>query len=1090
MKQTFIGLLLLLWIPLQSQGQASVLAEGSWLKIGVTKDGVYKLDAAQLRKAGWSTVDPLQLRLYGNGGAALPQPNAIPRQRDLRENALWITGDTDGRLDVEDGIYFYGTSPHEIRLDTLTGRFSHALNPYTDTTYYFLTRSTQGSPKRLTTAPLLTQGTSLTSYDDYLFHENEEINRVTSGRNWYGEVFYVTSERTIPFKIPGALPNTPYQLTSATMGYSSVATQFSLKVNGQPLGSQTIPATSYDRYDFKGMEVATTFPGTIPALPADGTFAVTLTYNRNGDNAAQGALNYLGLQVQRSLSWLDQGFRFRSLASRTLPQVQMTLANAPASLQIWEVSGSNIQQMTLRNGTFGYTPAGRIHEFVAFLPEQALTPASILPTGNQNLQQQNTPQLLIITPPAFRSEAERLAAFRQSHDQLTPLVVSTTEVYNEFSSGRQDPTALRDFIRQLAEQQPGTLQYVLLFGDATFDYKNILQENQGSYVPTYESRESLHPIYSYSSDDYFAFLENTEGEWPETYAGDHTLDVGIGRLPVKTLTEARQMVDKLIHYEGATTRGPWQSRLSFVADDGDFNIHTQDAERLVNLAAATPYHSEKIYLDAYPQTGSGTDQKSPQAQAALANAVREGRLMIAFAGHGGVSGWTQEQILSLRDILGWRNYDRLPLLLTATCEFGRYDNPGVVSGAELALLSAQGGAIALLTTTRPVFASSNALVSEAFMKAAFQPVNGQMPRLGDIFRQTKNNSLAGRVNRNFSLLGDPSMRLAYPQDSIQLVYPDTLRAGAEVTIRGTVPFDGTAWIEVYDQARSYQTLGDENPKFTYQDRKSLLYRGTAPIRSGAFSTRFVVPHSLNAGIGRGVVHVYANSNSATALGIGHPWVGGIALQPVTDLEPPVLRLYMNDEQFQSGGTTDANPTLLAFLSDDTGLSYTENQPMLATLNDTLTLNLNTYFTATDARSGQIRYPFRNLPQGLYQLQVQAFDGFGKKSQQSLQFSVQPYTKRNLRSVRAMPNPFRERVRFTFEHEFQDDDTEITFYLYDLTGRLLHQQTFQSYSTPSPYEDLQLENSELNTGLYIYRIFVRSLTTGLTASGSGKISHIK
>lgn len=1067
-------------------GQGSVLREGPWLKIGVVRDGVYRLDPASLRKAGWNTgqINPAFLRLYGNGGALLPQNLSVPRTIDLVENAIQVTGESDGRFDDQDALFFYGASPHTLRLDTLQGTFSHLLHPYSDTTYYYLTVGTSAG-KRIGTLPAATPVQTLSVYDDYLYHESEQSNRVSSGRTWYGESYYVLSERSFSFPTPGLTANTPFTLTSATMGYASVQTRFSLKVNGTAVGMQPIAPVTYDRYDYKGVDAVGRFTG---LLGAGNTVNVTVSYDRNGDNAAQGLLNYLGLQLRRPLAWNGEAFRFRSLTGKTASGLQWQLSGAPATLTVWDITADPLQA-PLSNGACSYQPNGLVHEFYAFVPGQAPSPASLRPMGNQNIRQSSTPDLLIITAPAYLAQAQRLAAFRRSHDKLSVLVATTDEVYNEFSSGLPDPTAIRDFARVLSLR--GHLRYLLLVGDATYDYKNILGENLAAgYVPAYESRESLHPIYSYSSDDYFGFLKDGEGDWPEDYSGDYQLDIGIGRLPVKTAGEAANVVDKLIGYESA--RGTWQGRLAFVADDGDYNVHVQDADRLATGLDTLAYQADKIYLDAFPQTGSGSDQKSPKASQALNQAVRDGRLILSFAGHGGVSGWTQEQILTLKDILGWRNRDRLPLFLTATCEFGRYDDPGVVSGAELALLNAQGGAIGLLTTARPVFASSNFLVSEAFMKAAFRRMDdGTRPRLGDLIRTTKNNSLSGRVNRNFALLGDPSMQLAYPDEPVTVQVSDTLKAGGLVTVSGAAPFSGSAWVEVTDQPAVLKTLGDESQPFSYKDRNSVLFSGVVPVTGGKFNTSFVVPAAIAQGVGKARVRVFAwNADStATALGAAFPVIGGTAVHPVKDTAPPVLEVVMNGENFRNGDVTDPNPLLRVSVSDNTGVSLTALQPLTATLNDTLVLVLTDRYIPSGVKSGNVSYPFRALPEGNHRLLVRAYDVSGNKAEKMIEFSVRTYTKASLRDVTAMPNPFRDRVRFSFNHDFPDEDTDMDLYLYDLTGRLVRHQHLQSFATPSPFEDLTLENPELPTGLYIYRIFVRSGTSGKLLSGSGKLSHI-
>ncbi|MFT4032316.1 MAG: type IX secretion system sortase PorU [Siphonobacter sp.] len=1078
-----------------SWGQSSVLAEGSWIKIGVLQDGIYKIDATLLTKSGWNvnTINPQTIRLYGNGGAPLPQSNAAVRIQDLQENAITVTGSDDGSFDASDLILFYGKSPHEIKLDTTAGTFSHQVNPYCDTTYYFLTYG-NGTGKRISSSETTISNSTITTYEDYIFHESDEVNKVSSGREWYGEPFYVTTERTISLAIPGIQVSKPLLFTSATLAYASVNTTFTIKLNDQLIGTQTVGATTYSTYDYKGINAYNQYQTTLAVAPTDGAMKITLTYDRNGDNAAEGQLNYLGLQATRSLAWQGNTFRFRSLASQALSSATLNISNIPSGLQVWDVSDPPVirQESLNSDGTFSFIPNGKVHEFIAFTSSTILSPAYSKAIANQDLHAASTPNLLIITPPAFRTDALRLATFRQQHDHLSVLVATTQEVYNEFSSGQPDPTAIRDFTKYLYDKQPGTLAYLLLLGDATYDYRNIMKGNiNDCYVPVYESRESLHPIYSYSSDDYFGFLKTNEGEWPEDDSGDYTLSIGIGRLPVKSATEASEMVDKLIHYADSSTKGNWQSKITFVADDGDSGIHMQDAESLNStLKTEQPaFLAEKLYLDTYPQPS----QASPLANKALNLAMKDGRLILTFAGHGGVSGWTQEQILQLSDILGWRNYDNMPLLLTATCAFGRYDDPGTVSGAELALLNTRGGSIGLLTTTRPVFSSTNLLLSLAFMKYVFEPINGQMPRLGDVFRKTKNASLAGRVNRNFTLLGDPSMQLNYPQDTLLLTASDTLKAGEQITITGisSTSFDGTAWLEVYDQDSTYQTLGDENTAFSYQDHKSLLYKGTVTVQSGTFSSSFVVPISIHSGSGKAFIRAYALSSDASydALGTLSPQVGGKTSTPVADNQSPTVQVYLNNEGFHSGDATNSNPTLLVSLSDDNGISLTEQQPITATLNDTLIINLNTYYQTDNGHNGTISYDLQALPSGPHTLTLQAFDVFGKSVSETIQFSVSPNTKNLLENVKAMPNPFQSWVRFSFDHEFEGEDTDINIYLYDLSGHLCHQQAIQSYATPSPYEDIIFEHVDIAPGMYIYRIFVRSTTQNRTLTGSGKLIRI-
>jgi len=780
------GLLLVAATDRWAQSSASVLSDGTWVRLGVTRTGVYRLDAALLSRLGLpvSSLDPRTIRLFGNGGAPLPQANAAPRPRDLQENAIRVTGEADGRFDAGDAVYFFARSPHEIAYDSLARRLTHRLNPYSDTTYYFLNVGAKAGLRIAEEAFTAPAAPLLTTYDDYQYREQELVNRVLSGREWLGEAIGPT-EQVFAFNLTNLVAEAPVLITSSVVGEATVPTEFRLRWSGQIIGTQSIEAVSGFRYDRKGVENRQTFRF-VP--PAGTTPRLTLSYDRAGAASAQGYLNFLAVQAQRELRRGEGQLLFRSLEAAALPATRYLLKQAEAGLWVWDVSvpARPLQRpMSLNERQEGaFASPGGLREWVAFSPAQAYEPEAARRLPNQNLAQRPTPELLIVTAAPWLAEARRLASFRQQQDGLAATVVTAQEIYNEFSSGQPDPTAIRDYVRHLYRQNPATLRYLLLFGDATYDYKNrnglMTAAQLANTVPVYESRESLHPVLTFSSDDYFGFLKPEDGEWAETFAGDHRLDIGIGRLPVRTLAEARTVVDKLIRYAtDKSLAGDWQTAISFVADDGDGNIHQLDADRLATQLTENrvPLRAEKIFLDSYPQVASSLGLRAPRVNQALNQAMHEGRLIINYTGHGGESGWAEEQILTTADILSWRN-NRLPLLVTATCEFGRYDNPAQTSGAELALMSARGGGIALLTTTRPVYANTNFLLNQAFYQALAEAVPQGELRLGDLMRHTKNNSLSGSLNRNFALLGDPSMRLALPAAEVALTQVNGRALGA------------------------------------------------------------------------------------------------------------------------------------------------------------------------------------------------------------------------------------------------------------------------------------------------------------------------
>ncbi|MEO1255673.1 MAG: type IX secretion system sortase PorU, partial [Bacteroidota bacterium] len=477
------------------------------------------------------------------------------------------------------------------------------------------------------------------------------------------------------------------------------------------------------------------------------------------------------LTFQRELALYNNETDFRWIGSPgEIIKYELNNVSQPTIWNVSDPTNAFNQEYTAEAGKVVFqSQSSAVEEFVVFQGSEFPSPFIFGNVANQNLKANTSFDGVIVTHPEFEQEAELIAQFHRDHDDLDVEVVTTREIYNEFSAGRQDISAIRDYAKYVYEAG-NQLKYLLLFGDCSYDYKDRINRNT-NFVPTYESRESFDPIRSYSSDDYYGFFEESEGEWIEDKVGDHTLEIGIGRLPAKTKEEARAMVDKIIYYTTSpNTLGEWRSEITYVGDDGDRNIHTSQIEGLSNLVDTTyaQYIIHKVLLDAFSQTGSGSSERSPLASAALKTRIKNGSFIVNFLGHGNERLWMDEEILTQADIAELTNRNKLPIFVTATCEFGRYDNPIQVSGAENLLLMEQGGGIALLTTSRPVFASTNDSLNRAFHQHMFKRESGGGLRLGDVTRLTKNGGLEGPVNRNFTLLGDPMMMPAYPKIDIIL----------------------------------------------------------------------------------------------------------------------------------------------------------------------------------------------------------------------------------------------------------------------------------------------------------------------------------
>lgn len=1098
-------------------GQVSpVLSTGNWYKIAVTESGIYKLDAAFLKKMGLdiTTIAPDQIKIYGNGGKMLPQNNGSKRPVDLVQNAILVKGEEDGKFDASDVIYFYGESPHQIYYDSLKSRYVHQVNIYSDSSYYFLTVSA-GKGLRVTDKQSVVSlsETSLNQYDDYWFHEKESVNLLRSGREWWGEYIGNSSTFTIQANIPDVVPSSNINLSTSAIGSAQVPTKFIWQLNGESAGESYVGVVGAGQYDLKAQKSDKVF--ILKAADSPGAnFTVGVNYDKSGQSSAQAYLNYFGLQTQRILKAYEnqQIYRFRP-GSKDIVTYQLNRVSS--DWLWWNISdASQITSAILRNtassATFTEMDGKTERKYIGFTFQNARIPLFVQKIQNQNLRKNAVPDFLIITARMFEPEAKRLAAFREDNDNLQTLVVTTDQIYNEFSGGKTDVSAVRDYVRFLYKNKPEKLKYLLLFGDATYDFKNLL-ENQSlsqrnNWLPVYESRESLNPVYTYSSDDYFGFLKEEEGEWVENDIGDYAVEIGIGRLPVKSVSDATIIVDKLIHYASSPkSRGRWQNTISFVADDGDDLIHQQDADELAQITQSD-FLSSRIFLDAYPQTTTSLGQKVPAVNAAIKKNINDGTLILNYTGHGGISGWAEEQVLTLAEMQTARGYNNMPLLITATCDFGRYDDPGIISGAELMVLSPRGAAIGAVSTTRPVYSSTNFTINKAFHEALIRL--GPDAKLGDIFRLTKNNGLAGSLNRNFTLLADPSMRLARAEKKIRWVTkPDILRAMEKVALQGEVvfnnvadkSFNGMASVTVYDKPVSFRTLGNEGEAKSYNEYRNKLFDGTVKITDGQFVCQFVMPKDIDYRTGIGRVSFYALSGDSLSDASAQldVLIGG-SVTPLADVTPPKVSAYMNTKDFQDGDVVDASSILFLELSDENGINVSKSgigHNITVTLNDTVTFVLNDYYTADlDYKKGIVRFPFDHLPAGQYKAVIKVWDTYTNSSEISFGFQVGLATGIKLSSLNVFPNPFDQDLSFEVIHNKADDDVEIVFSILLSSGQKLGSFHWQYYNSEGIIREtisgIKLDSFTSGMNSLLYTMQIRSLNDNSVDKRSGKLLRLR
>jgi len=1122
---------------------ASVLASGDWYKIGIVNEGIYKLDAKFLTNLGinLSNINPKNIAIYGNGGAMLPQSNAATRPQDLVENAIFVQGEADNKFDNADFIYFYGQSTKTWEYNDKEYIFNHKTNLYADTSYYFLTIKSAAGKRIENSAETFDNSIQLKpNFDERFFYESELHNLETSGRTWYGELLnsFNSYSQQITFNFPGLSKDSTIKLRSVVLGKSIAAKtttiNFSLDLNGYNLGTQTMNALGSDQYAPAGEVDDNIFEANLNQIGNTGSLQLTYTFNKGAEPSAVGYIDFVEVTAKRDLSLYNGIVNFRDVASKKTAKSGFIIRGINNGNQIWDISNP-LQPVAVNytlkadSALFTYSTNSTIKEFVAFSASGISTPVSSGKIANQNIHGLNVSNLVIITHPLFKNQAQKIADLRSKNDGLTVNLVEVDKIYNEFSSGKQDVSAIRDFIRSQylkSTDETNRLKYVLLFGDCSYDYKNILKAN-GNYVPVYESRESLDPIASHSSDDFFGFMDDTEGNWFESDAD--LLDIGVGRIPVNSTELADGIVTKFTNYaDKSKSYDPWRNRITFIADDGkdasEQNMHLDDAEKLItNLEASNQsINIDKIYVGSYPFVSLPDGIKSPTVNQAINKNIENGTLFINYTGHGGEAGLSSKSILTIDQIDSWTNINKLGFWATATCEFGRYDDPARTSAGELVLVTPKGGGIGLVTTTRPVYSSSNFAINNAFYKVIFKKTGGVYPRLGDVMIYTKNNAISGVFNRNYALLGDPSMRLNYPENNIFVdsinngpISGYTLKALDKDTILGSVKdnsgnlmtnFNGTLYITVFDKEANLRTLGQNGISVrSYTNLSSIVYSGLATIKNGKFKFSFIVPKDIAYNVGPGKISLYAKQDdlATDASGFNVDFnIGGTATNISTDNQPPTIKLFLNDTSFVSGGTTNNSPTLIAKLNDDNGINITGNgvgHELVGVIDndDKNVIVLNKYYTATkdNYKSGEVRYPTSGLSAGNHTLRVKAWDTYNNSNQANIEFVVAQNEKIQLNNILNYPNPFTNFTTFHFDHNKAGDDLDVQIQIFTVAGRLIKTLTGNFNVSKSHFSDLNWDGKDdygdnIAKGVYVYKVSAKSTSDGSSTSQYQKLVILK
>jgi hypothetical protein len=1087
----------------------SVLSTGKWFRIKISEDGIYKLTYEDLKKIGIS--NPSDVRIYGNGGGMLPVDNSDPHPDDLRENAIWFETGDDGSFNSGDYILFYGQGPHVWKYNPDNHYFNKELHLFSDWNYYFLT-SDFGRGKTISTKSPLNGSPSgtISEYDALLHHELNLWNKNKSGSEWYGEDFDITTSIDFELVIPDIVTSEPVRMELNLLARATDTTSFNVTANNNFLGNVKISGTNLSLYT---ATYAYTKKDTFRFYSASGQIIINLTYLKNSPSA-QGWLDYITINARSSLRMPPGQLFFRDARSTSIPDIaEYRISDAGPGTMVWDITDpANAKKVTTSTDGTNLTFLARtdsLREFAAFnpggpFPKPIMEGPDAGQVANQDIHGAGPTDYIIVSHPDFITQARELARYRYDQDGLDTLVVTPRQVYNEFSSGTPDVSAIRNMVRMFydrANDENDMPRYLLLFGDGSYDNKSEDSRNT-NYILTYQSPNSLSPVSSYVTDDFFGLLDEAEG------GSSGILDIGVGRFPVQSKAEAQEVVDKTLSYSGPESMGDWRNTICFIGDDEDYNTHMTQADDLAkSVESERPgFIINKIYLDAYQQVTTSSGPRYPDVNAAINQRINKGALIINYTGHGGENGLAHERILEINDIQSWDNANKYPLFITATCEFSRFDDWEHTSAGEWVLLNPDGGGIALLSTTRLVYSGPNHALNEQFYKYVFEKdENQEYLRLGDIIRLTKNNSGIGINKRSFALLGDPAIILNYPKYNISATaingIPvsseyDTIRALEKVTVSGIIEddggnvftsYNGTLYPTIFDKVSEITTLANDGGEpFKYNVRNRILYKGKASITSGEFTFDFIVPKDISYNYGAGKINFYGNDALTDANGSFEDFIiGGSSDSIANDNEGPAMKIYMNDDHFVFGGTTDENPRILVYVTDSNGINTigTGIGHDLTAILDNQTVSpivLNDYYEADkdSYQSGKITYQLKSLEDGSHKMTVKVWDVYNNSSQDYTEFIVASSEDFIIKNILNYPNPFTTNTSFYFEHNQPGAELDILIQVFTVSGKLV--KTIERHITATGYRCGPIEwdglddfGSRIGRGVYIYRLKVRT-----------------
>ncbi|MCU0364340.1 MAG: type IX secretion system sortase PorU [Ignavibacteriaceae bacterium] len=1105
----------------------SVLANGQWVKFEAPTEGIYKIDKAKLESFGFnlSSIDPRTIKIYNNSGKQLSEKVTTPRPVDLVENAILVIGESDGSFDQGDYILFYGRGSQFRDYDPSDKTIKRFNHQFSDKNYFWITVGGDNG-KRVQSKSSLNSVADLvqTSTEAFVDYEIDKINLAKSGRQYLGDDFSQSiPSRTYMNKLDFRVTSVPINYKFRFVNASQNAFVLTVMENSVNIFSGSL--AGYGNADYtvgEGHIRNTVYNDNLP----DSRSVLKFTLSSSSVNSI-GYLDYFQISFEKELKPVENKIIFFSKDSSAL--VEYYLSGFPSSeIKVFDVT--DYSNIFLVNPKPGFPSGGdyrfqvsenadSIRKYIAVGNENFLIPSNPSTVENSNLRGiTDGARFIIISHKNFLDASSRLKNYRENESKvpISAIVIDIEKIYNEFSCGIQDISAVRDFIKYAYDNWQIKPEYFLFMGKGTFDYKNI--EGFGdNYIPAWETEESLKMIGgrdSYCTDDFFA---RVDGE-------DLEPDLAFGRLTVRSLNEANAYIDKIVHYEKNSERGNWRNLLTLVADDGltssgnDLQLHTAQSENLTITSIPASFDLKKIYLADYPAVITGNGRRKPAVNTEILKIMNQGTLMVNYVGHGNPDVWAHEFVFERGVAIPQLKNDKYFFLCAATCDFGIYDVPNYRSGAEDLLFLKDAGAIATFSASRLVYSGLNSTLNRVFLDYLFKEPREEfnLPvTLGYAVYRTKID--LNQVNdQKFHLLGDPTLRLNMPQyfgsiDSIngQLLSADVqVRALSNTKIAGTIlKPDGTKWTEyngeglltVFDSERI--KLLEEINNYPMRIQGGIIFRGRVSVTGGDFEAEFVVPKDISYENKNGKIIFYFFDLESDGLAYTNKIiVGGTDTTAVNDGEGPEIEIFFDNAAYISSYLVGPDPNLIVRLFDETGLNTTgtgvgHKLEGILNKNQGSPIDFTDYFVGeldAGGKKGEINYKFNKMNDGDYSIEVKAWDVFNNFSNEESFFTVVSTNDLVVRDIYNYPNPFSSNTSFTFQHNLSRP-VDVKINVYTIAGRLIKQieekninQKFVKINWDGRDED----GDQLGNGTYLYKLIVKTTDGEFTQSVLGKMAVVK